>query len=293
MIINATDISFSYEIKRVLSHVSFSVAAGEFVAVIGCNGSGKSTLALLLDALVPLDKYSLDTHSMGTDNHNSKTDASSFTKTVTRDCGSLTVAGIDVRNEEKIGELRQKVGVIFQNPDNQFVSPIVEEDIAFGLENYTVPEEEIAQKVTEALALVGMSGMEKRTIDTLSGGQKQRVAIAGVLAMDPELIIFDEATSMLDPCGRREVMGIIDTLHKRGKTIFMITHFVDETVNADKVLVMKGGELIGNGSPRAVFGNKALLEQAGIFPPVPVRLFNDLGLQGEVPLTVEELCKLF
>src|SRR5574344_14260 len=291
MIIDATDISFSYGKKHVLSHVSFSVAAGEFVAVIGCNGSGKSTLALLLDALVPLDKYSVDTHSMGTDNKNLKTEATS--RTITQTCGSLTVAGIDVRNEETVGELRQKVGIVFQNPDNQFVSPVVEEDIAFGLENYAVPEEEIAQRVADALALVGMSGMEKRTVDTLSGGQKQRIAIAGVLAMDPELIIFDEATSMLDPCGRREVMGIIDTLHKRGKTIFMITHFVEETVNADKVLVMKRGKLVGNGSPRAVFGNKVLLEQAGIFPPVPVRLFNDLGLQGEVPLTVEELCKLF
>lgn len=291
MIINATDISFSYGKKHVLSHVSFSVEAGEFVAVIGCNGSGKSTLALLLDALIPLDKYFVDTHSMGTDNKNSKTEATS--RNITQNCGSLTVAGIDVRNEETVGELRQKVGIVFQNPDNQFVSPVVEEDIAFGLENYAVPEEEITQRVADALALVGMSGMEKRTVDTLSGGQKQRIAIAGVLAMDPELIIFDEATSMLDPCGRREVMGIIDTLHKRGKTIFMITHFVEETVNADKVLVMKRGKLVGNGSPRAVFGNKVLLEQAGIFPPVPVRLFNDLGLQGEVPLTVEELCKLF
>ena len=270
MMIEATDISFSYESKRVLSHVSFSVAEGEFVAVIGCNGSGKSTLALLLDALAPLGNSLLPEKS-----------------------GTLTVAGIDVRDEKRIGELRQKCGVVFQNPDNQFVSPIVEEDIAFGLENYNVPEEEIAQKVTDALAQVGMTGMEKRTIDTLSGGQKQRVAIAGVLAMNPSIIIFDEATSMLDPCGRREVMGIIDSLHKQGKTIFMITHFVDETVNADKVLVMKGGELVGNGSPREVFGNKALLEQAGIFPPVPVRLFNDLGLKGEVPLTVDELCRLF
>lgn len=261
--IEAKDISFSYENKCVLSHVSFSAAEGDFIAVIGCNGSGKSTLALLLDALVPFGE------------------------------GSLTVANIDVHDEKKVDELRQKCGIVFQNPENQFVSPIVEEDIAFGLVNYNVPEEEITKKVTDALALVGMSGMEKRAINTLSGGQKQRIAIAGVLAINPSIIVFDEATSMLDPSGRSEVMEIITTLHKKGKTIFMITHFVDETVNADKVLVMKDGELLSYCSPREVFGNKALLERAGIFPPVPVRLFNDLGLEGEVPLTVDELCRLF
>src|SRR5574344_2903122 len=184
MIINATDISFSYGKKHVLSHVSFSVEAGEFVAVIGCNGSGKSTLALLLDALIPLDKYFVDTHSMGTDNKNSKTEATS--RNITQNCGSLTVAGIDVRNEETVGELRQKVGMVFQNPDNQFVSPVVEEDIAFGLENYQVPRREIGEKVAQALHLVGLDGVEKRSPHTLSGGQKQRAALAGVLALEPE-----------------------------------------------------------------------------------------------------------
>ena len=184
--IHAEHISFTYDGSAVpaLQDVSLDIADGEFAAILGHNGCGKSTLARHFNALLPLQK------------------------------GKLTVAGLDVSDESVLWQLRRKAGMVFQSPDNQFVSTIVAEDVAFGLENYGEAEAVISQKVSAALAAVGMAGFENRSTHRLSGGQKQRVALAGVLAMDPELLIFDEATSMLDPGGRREVLSAISRLHR-------------------------------------------------------------------------------
>lgn len=189
--------------------------------------------------------------------------------------------------------MRRLCGMVFQNPDNQFVASTVEEDIAFGLENYEVPREEIPGRVRAALALVEMSGYEKRAPNTLSGGQKQRVALAGVLALEPEIIIFDEATAMLDPRGRQEVLAIMDKLHKAGRTIIAITHFVEEAVAADKIILMHKGRVLACGSPKAILTDLDLMKEAEMIPPLPVRLYHDLRQAGiylkNCPLTDEEL----
>ena len=203
MIIEGNAISYTYpadesvraaagrQTRAALDGVSLSVEAGEFIVILGRNGSGKSTLARHFNALLKLQ------------------------------AGSLEVAGIDVRNEAEIWRLRRSCGMVFQNPDNQFVSTIVSEDIAFGLENYRVPREAIPGRVAEALEKVGMAGYEDRAPQQLSGGQKQRIALAGVLVLEPEILILDEVTSMLDPDGRREVLRTIQDLHEAGKTIVM------------------------------------------------------------------------
>ena len=271
--IHAEHLSFTYEgsARPSLDDVSLHIRPGEFVAILGHNGCGKSTLAKHLNALLPLQS------------------------------GKLTVAGIDVSRESEIWKLRQKVGMVFQNPDNQFVSTIVSEDVAFGLENYALSEAEIPQKVSEALAAVGMAGFEKRSTHMLSGGQKQRIALAGVLAMDPEILVFDEVTSMLDPSGRQEVLDTIWRLHRRHhRTVVMITHYVEEAVAADRVYLLHHGKITAEGTPREILTVPALLYAAGLTPPVPVRLYHDLAERGiqlpECPLTneelVEELCRL-
>lgn len=207
--------------------------------------------------------------------------------------GKLTVADIDVRDEAEVWRLRRLCGMVFQNPDNQFVSSVVEEDIAFGLENYEVPRSEIAGKVRNALKLVGMEGFEKRAPHTLSGGQKQRIALAGVLALSPDIIIFDEVTAMLDPDGRHEIMSVIRRLHEAGKTIVLISHYIEEAVYADRVYLMCCGKVLGSGTPRQILTDSDLLQKAGLVPPIPVRLYNDLQASGinltVCPLTNEEL----
>jgi len=189
--------------------------------------------------------------------------------------------------------------MVFQNPDNQFVSSVVEEDVAFGPRNFGVPEEDIAERVRAALETVGMSGFEKRATSLLSGGQKQRVAIAGVLATDPDIMVFDEVTAMLDPAGRAEVLATIKRLHASGKTIVMITHYVEEAVFADKVVLMHDGQKLAEGTPREMLTDLELLRATGINPPMAVRAYYDLKNAGvalsRCPLTnaelVDELCR--
>ena len=218
------------KLVRAVDGVSFTVDRGEFVVIIGENGSGKTTLAKCLNALfIPKS-------------------------------GNVTVNGWNTKDEKYLWNIRQTAGMVFQNPDNQLVSSIVEDDVAFGPENIGLPSELIRKRVDDALEMVGMSDAAKRAPHMLSGGQKQRIAIAGVIAMKPQCIIFDEPTAMLDPKGRKEVMDIIESLRKEGITIILITHFMDEAVHADKVLVMDNGKIIRRGTPKEIFTDKELTE---------------------------------
>lgn len=260
--------SYDFEGSAILSlnGVSITVHSGELVALLGHNGSGKSTLAKHFNALLPLQQ------------------------------GELTVAGMDARDAARLWEIRRRCGMVFQNPDNQFVSSVVEEDIAFGLENYDTPPEEVPGRVRQALQSVGMAGFEEKSPHLLSGGQKQRIALAGVFALDPDIIIFDEATTMLDPEGRRELIGTIRRLHRElRKTIVLITHYMEEAVIADRVYLLREGRLAARGSPRDILTDRELLEQAGLLPPLPVQLYFDLKAAGitleRCPLTGEELAE--
>jgi len=274
-IIIGADLCFSYDfdgrLSLALDGLGIDVKKGELLALLGPNGSGKSTLARHFNALLPLQK------------------------------GALTVAGVEAGDESEIWRLRRLCGLVFQNPDNQFVSSVVEEDVAFGLENYEVEREAIPGRVASALRLVGLEGYEKRSPQTLSGGQKQRLALAGVLALEPDIIVFDEVTAMLDPESRLEILQAIKRLPgETGKTVIMITHYVEEAVSADRVGLMRKGRIIGCGGPREILTDMALLNSAGLLPPVPVRLYHDLKAAGihlkSCPLTneelVEEICRL-
>lgn len=266
-IVEAKEVKYSYtsesNINLALAGISLSVKQGEFVAIIGHNGSGKSTFAKLLNALYLPES------------------------------GSVTINGIDTKDEEKVWDIRKCAGMVFQNPDNQIVANIVEEDVAFGPENIGVPSEEIRTRVDESLAEVNMTEYSEHAPYMLSGGQKQRVAIAGVLAMHPEILIFDEPTAMLDPEGRREVLGTIKKLHSEGKTIIYITHYMEEALLADKVYVVSGGSIVLSGTPREVFSNKEEILKAGLSFPVHIELYHrlqDRGFDlGDCPMTVEEL----
>ncbi len=252
--IQAKDLLFSYEYpgspRRALDGVSMQIDAGELVVLLGCNGSGKSTLLRHFNGLLPLQS------------------------------GQLRVAGLDASKPEHVWELRRKAAMVFQNPDNQFVSSVVAEDVAFGLENYQVPREQIPGRVRAALELVGMGGFASRAPHTLSGGQKQRVALAGVLALEPDILLLDEVTSMLDPQGREEVLAVIQNLHRAGKTIVMVTHDVEEALLADRVYLLHKGKIRASGTPRQVLTNGALLREVGILPPLSVRLFEDFAERG-------------
>ena len=234
------DLSFRYseQDEMVLKEINISISKGEFVAVIGHNGSGKSTLAKLINALLIPTR------------------------------GRIRVMGMDTRDPEKVWEIRQKVGMVFQNPDNQLVATIVEEDVAFGPENQGVDPAEIRTRVDEALKEVGLYEYRTHGPHLLSGGQKQRVAIAGVLAMQPECIVLDEATAMLDPRGRQELMEVIRRLNeKEGKTILHITHYMEEAAEADRIIVMKDGEIALEGSPSEIFSRVKLLQELGLEVP--------------------------
>lgn len=270
--IEGKEISHSYAFEGStelsLDNISIEIRSGELIAVLGHNGSGKSTLAKHFNALLPLQK------------------------------GSLTVASMDAKDAANLWDIRRKCGMVFQNPDNQFVSSVVEEDIAFGLENYDTPLEQIPEKIGEALKIVGMTGFEEKSPHMLSGGQKQRIALAGVFAVDPDIIIFDEATTMLDPEGRRELLETIGRLHNNlRKTIILITHYMEEAVIADRVYLLKEGKVIACGAPREILANRALLARAGLLPPLPVQLYYDLITEGiqlkRCPLTNEELVEEF
>lgn len=247
-----------------LNGVSLDIKQGDYVAIVGSNGSGKSTLAKHFNALL------LPTE------------------------GQVTVNGLNTKDPQHLWDIRQKVGMVFQNPDNQIVAAIVEEDVAFGLENMGLPSRQIRERVADALKMVGMWDYRQQSPHLLSGGQKQRVAIAGIFAMRPASIILDEATAMLDPLGRKEVMDTVKHLHKaEGITVIHITHFMDEAVQADRVIAMLEGKIALDGSPRHVFGQINTIRRLGLDVPDVTILARALRAQGiSVPqdvLTVEEM----
>lgn len=241
-----------------LKDVTAQIKKGEFTAIIGTNGSGKSTLARHLNALL------LPTE------------------------GELIVEGMRTSDAGRVWDIRQKVGMVFQNPDNQLVAAVVEEDVAFGPENLGVPPEEIRERVDLALEKVGMTSYRKQAPSMLSGGQKQRVAIAGVLAMKPDCIVLDEPTAMLDPKGRKEVMDTIHELNKKERiTIVLITHFMEEAVTADHILVIDRGVLKMEGTPREIFSQADKVTEIGLDVPVPADLARRLRKKG---MAVSERC---
>ena len=261
-IIKTEDVRFSYISAEgvapiVLDGIELDIEEGSFVAVLGHNGSGKSTLAKHFNAIL------LPTG------------------------GKVYVDGMDTADEEQLLDIRRTVGMVFQNPDNQIVANVVEEDVAFAPENLGVPSEEIRRRVDEALAAVGMSEFVRHAPHLLSGGQKQRIAIAGVLAMEPACIVLDEATAMLDPVGRREVLTTIHRLNReKGITVVLITHHMNEAEEADRLLVMDDGKLVMDGSPQEVFTQVGKLRSMGLTVPDTVDLLDRLRRDGlDVPLT--------
>ncbi|MGN1367838.1 MAG: energy-coupling factor transporter ATPase [Aristaeellaceae bacterium] len=272
-IISVKDVSFTYEeaTEPALSHVSLDVKRGEFLAILGHNGSGKSTLAKLFNALYLPTK------------------------------GQVIACGFDTAEEEHLWDIRQQAGMIFQNPDNQIVATIVREDVAFGMENLGVPHAEMLRRIDESLAAVRMSDHADAAPHMLSGGQKQRVAIAGILAMQPSVIIADEATAMLDPSGRKEVLKTIKRLNReKGITVVWITHFMEEAAQADRIVVMNKGTTVLSGTPRQVFEQVDTLRALNLDVPHMTDLSQELRKAGmplpEGILTVEEMaeevCKL-
>ena len=274
-IVRVENLVFRYDdeiiTKNAVDDVSLNIEEGEFVVIIGHNGSGKSTLAKHFNGI--------------------------FYPTQ----GDVYIKGMNTKDDSLIWEIRQKAGMVFQNPDNQIVATIVEEDVAFGPENLGIEKSIIRKRVDEALALVNMTEFAKKQPHNVSGGQKQRVAIAGIIAMRPDCIIFDEPTAMLDPSGRKEVVDTILKLNKEeGKTIIHITHFMDEATNADRVIVMDEGKITMQGKPREIFARVEELNALGLDVPQMTELSYELGLEGvrlrEDILTVEEmvdeLCQL-
>lgn len=252
---------------KALDGINLDIADGEFVAVIGSNGSGKSTLARHLNALL------------------------------LPSAGKCIVNGLDTADEKNLWEIRQHVGMVFQNPDNQIVAAIVEEDVAFGPENIGVPGQEIRQRVDKALAAVGMTDYAKHAPHLLSGGQKQRIAIAGVLALEPDVIVLDEPTAMLDPQGRQEIVRTVKQLNKdKHITIVYITHYMTEALEADRVVVMEKGHIKFMGTPKEVFSRVDELEKAGLEAPLAAKIACELRKSGiKIPkdiITDEELAQV-
>ena len=276
--IKCNNVSFKYraneeeqEEKYAVNDVSFEVEKGEFLVVLGHNGSGKSTIAKHMNAiLVPSE-------------------------------GTVIIDGLDTTKEENLWEIRAKAGMVFQNPDNQLVATIVEEDVAFGPENLGIEPTEIRKRVDESLKKVGMYEYRRHAPHLLSGGQKQRIAIAGILAMKPQCIIFDEPTAMLDPSGRKEVLSHIKDINKKyGITIILITHYMDEAAQADRVIVMDEGKIILEGTPRNVFANVEKMKKIGLDVPQVTELAYELKKSGisidtnilNIGEMVDALCQL-
>ncbi len=266
-IIRTEKLDFEYDTENgrglVLKELDLEIEEGSFVAVLGHNGSGKSTLAKHMNAIL------LPTG------------------------GKVYVSGIDTSDEERLLEIRRTVGMVFQNPDNQIVANVVEDDVAFGPENIGIPTEEIRTRVDEALKTVGMYEYRNHAPHLLSGGQKQRVAIAGIIAMRPRCIVLDEPTAMLDPSGRREVLETVHRLNREhGITVLLITHHMDECIGADRLIVMSDGQIIADGTPREVFPRVEMLRGSGLDVPATVGLMFELRKAGfDLPLdalSVEE-----
>ena len=258
-----TDENGNFIKKRALDGVDFTIEKGKFTAIIGQNGSGKSTLAKNMNAILTPTE------------------------------GSMLVDGMDISDAENIWKVRQKVAMVFENPDNQIVSAIVEDDVAFGPENLGIESEEIRNKVDTALKSVDMFEFRKKAPHLLSGGQKQRIAIAGAVAMEPECIVFDEPTSMLDPRGRKEVLSVIKQLNAKGITTVLITHFMEEAAQADKVIVMDTGKIVMEGTPQEIFTRADELMDLSLGTPPAVELALELRARGlDVPdniMTVDEM----
>lgn len=265
-ILEVQDLTYKYEReeeKNTLDHVSFSIMRGEWVSIIGQNGSGKSTTARLIDGL--MEEFS----------------------------GTVKIDG-QILTKENVWNLRRKIGMVFQNPDNQFVGATVEDDVAFGMENQGIPREEMIQRVDEALQQVNMLDFKQREPSRLSGGQKQRVAIAGIIALRPEIIILDEATSMLDPIGREEIMQVIRDIKTRYQlTVLSITHDLDEAASSDRILVMQEGKIVRTTTPEELFVSSDNLVELGLDAPFVSSLIQELRAAGfEIPeryLTTTEL----
>ena len=274
-IVEVNNISFEYiteeESFKAIEDLSLDIKKGEFLVIIGHNGSGKSTLSKNLNAILMPTK------------------------------GNILIDNMDTRDEEKLWDIRQTAGMVFQNPDNQIVATVVEEDVAFGPENLGIEPAEIRKRVDESLKSVGIYELRNRQPHLLSGGQKQRVAIAGIIAMKPKCVIFDEATAMLDPSGRKEVMSTIKRLNKEENiSVIHITHFMEEAVDADRVIVMEKGKKILEGTPRQVFSKIDMLKNIGLDVPYMTELSKELNKEGlnidSDILTVDEmvikLCQL-
>lgn len=271
--IKIEDVTYEYKsliddsIQQAVKNLSIEVKKGEFLVILGHNGSGKSTLAKLMNGLLMPTR------------------------------GDIFVMGMNTKDTEKIWEIREKAGMVFQNPDNQIVATIVEEDVAFGPENLGISPSEIRTRVDEALEIVEMTEYKKHAPHLLSGGQKQRVAIAGILAMKPDCIILDEPTAMLDPIGRIEVMNTIKKLNEiENKTIILITHYMDEAVEADRILVMEQGEIVMEGTPKEIFKQVDRVKELGLDVPQVTELVYELRKEGfdlkEDILSIEELVEL-
>lgn len=264
-IIEIKNLSFQYEgsSKKVLKNLNIDIKEGEFVCVLGHNGSGKSTLAKLINAqYIPTE-------------------------------GDVLVGNMNTKDDDNLWNIREMCGMVFQNPDNQLVATIVEEDVAFGPENLGVPREELRKRVDECLELVGMSEYKRHSPALLSGGQKQRIAIAGILAMNPKCLLMDEPTAMLDPQGRKDILDTVLKLREMGKTIIHITHYMEECVNADRIIVINEGNVVLEGTPREVFSNVVQMKEIGLDVPEPTEISyllnkSNINVRRDV-LTVDEL----
>ena len=254
-IIRFENVHFTYpeEEQESLRGIDLSITEGSFVAVLGHNGSGKSTLAKHMNAiLVPTE-------------------------------GRVLVRGMDSSDEEHLLDIRRTVGMVFQNPDNQIVANVVEDDVAFAPENLGVPSRQIRERVDAALRQVGMFELRMHAPHLLSGGQKQRVAIAGILAMEPKVLVLDEPTAMLDPQGRQEVVQTVTALcREKGMTVVLITHHMEECIGADRLIVMSNGSIVADGSPAQVFSQVELMEREGLDVPETTRVLHELGLPTDV-----------
>ena len=269
-LIKFDNVSFSYQTTdendnpvsiHVLKDFNLSIEQGSFVAILGHNGSGKSTVAKLTNGILFADS------------------------------GTVTVNGKVAKNDDSIYDIRRDAGMVFQNPDNQIVSSIVEEDVAFGVENLGVPADECRKRVDDALKTVGMYEYRLKTPSKLSGGQKQRVAVAGIIAMKPKCIILDEPTAMLDPNGRKEVIDTVMKLNKEeGITIVLITHYMDEAVKADRVVVMDNGKIMLDGTPREVFADVDKMNSLSLEVPQSTELIYELGLKAEQTVLNSDEC---